>query len=131
MKTLTRSILDLTRSSKNAVSIQCGRRFISSIKATNLDNALLVYGEIPNKSYLQVRGPDTIGFLNGLVTSKLLPTFVKKNLTTIEVSDEKIRRTLIITSPRSSMRRKATGEFITPKVTTGHISHALVSIVRS
>lgn len=92
MKTLTRSILDLTRSSKNAVSIQCGRRFISSIKATNLDNALLVYGEIPNKSYLQVRGPDTIGFLNGLVTSKLLPTFVKKNLTTIEVSDEKNKK---------------------------------------
>lgn len=35
------------------------------------------------KSFLKVRGPEAPKFLNGLVTSKLLPSFTKKNLTTI------------------------------------------------
>ncbi|AMD20377.1 HDL367Wp [Eremothecium sinecaudum] len=39
--------------------------------------------EIPNKAFFKIRGPDSCKFLNGLVTCKLLPHFVKKSLTTI------------------------------------------------
>ena len=38
--------------------------------------------------YIKIYGPDTIKFLNGLCTSKLVPTFIKKNLTTISVAPE-------------------------------------------
>ena len=50
------------------------------------------YAQVPNKSYIQIRGPDTPKFLNGLVTSKLLPHFIKKNLTTIETDKGKTTR---------------------------------------
>ncbi|AQZ17037.1 IBA57 (YJR122W) [Zygosaccharomyces parabailii] len=36
-----------------------------------------------SKSFLKVRGPEAPKFLNGLVTAKLIPNFIKKNLTTI------------------------------------------------
>ncbi|SCU85622.1 LAFA_0D16754g1_1 [Lachancea sp. 'fantastica'] len=50
-------------------------------------HAQLKYCALPNKSFLHIRGPDAAKFLNGLVTSKMLPTYVKKNLTTITVDD--------------------------------------------
>lgn len=40
------------------------------------------------KSFLKIRGPEAPKFLNGLVTSKLLPSFTKKNLTTINPNQE-------------------------------------------
>lgn len=50
--------------------------------------ASFVYTELPNKSYIKLIGPEAPKFLNGLVTTKLLPSFVKKNLTTISPGDE-------------------------------------------
>ncbi|SCU77501.1 LADA_0A00782g1_1 [Lachancea dasiensis] len=50
--------------------------------------ARIDYCELPNKGYLHIKGPDAVKFINGLVTSKMLPTYVKKNLTTISVEDE-------------------------------------------
>lgn len=44
---------------------------------------LFKYSRLQDKSYVKVRGPDAVKFINGLVTSKLEETFVKKNLTTI------------------------------------------------
>ncbi|SCU85270.1 LAME_0D00738g1_1 [Lachancea meyersii CBS 8951] len=52
--------------------------------------AHLKYCEQLNKSFLHIKGPDAVKFLNGLVTSKMLPTYVKKNLTTIEVVDDSL-----------------------------------------
>lgn len=52
--------------------------------------ASFTYTPLPNKRYIRIRGPDTVKFLNGLVTSKLLPTYVKKNLTTISPDDLKM-----------------------------------------
>ncbi|KAH3685925.1 hypothetical protein WICPIJ_003115 [Wickerhamomyces pijperi] len=45
------------------------------------------FTELPSKELVSVKGPDSSKFLNGLITSKILPISVKKNLTTI--SDEK------------------------------------------
>lgn len=58
----------------------------SSRRSSSL--ARFQYCELPNKSHVHVRGPDSVKFLNGLVTSKLLPTYVKKKLTTISVEEE-------------------------------------------
>lgn len=44
------------------------------------------YALLDNKAYLRLIGRDSIKFLNGLVTSKLLPYYEKKNLTTIDSS---------------------------------------------
>ncbi|SCV02102.1 LAMI_0G15918g1_1 [Lachancea mirantina] len=52
-----------------------------------ITKASVKYCALPQKSYIKVRGPDSVPFLNGLTTSKLLPLYVKKNLTTIG-SDE-------------------------------------------
>lgn len=49
---------------------------------------LLKYCELPHRSHLHIRGPDAVKFLNGLMTSKLIPTYVKKNLTTISMESE-------------------------------------------
>ncbi|CUS24839.1 LAQU0S20e01024g1_1 [Lachancea quebecensis] len=75
---LRRSITALLRYGQPAL--------VSSRHSSSL--ARFQYCELPNKSHLHVRGPDAVKFLNGLVTSKLLPTYVKKKLTTISVKEE-------------------------------------------
>ncbi|AET41047.1 Iba57p Ecym_7199 [Eremothecium cymbalariae DBVPG len=44
--------------------------------------------EIPDKSFINIRGPDAHKFLNGLVTAKLIPNIVKKSLATISPDDK-------------------------------------------
>ena len=44
---------------------------------------LIKYAELENKGYIEVMGPESVKFINGLVSSKLQATFIKKNLTTI------------------------------------------------
>lgn len=44
---------------------------------------LFKYAGLNNKSYIKVHGPEAVKFINGLVSSKLQESFVKKNLTTI------------------------------------------------
>ncbi|KOG98702.1 Iba57p [Saccharomyces eubayanus] len=56
-------------------------------KVATKPDGIFSYALIDNKSYIKIRGPDTVKFLNGLITSKLLPNFIKKNLTTIENSE--------------------------------------------
>lgn len=34
--------------------------------------------KLDNKAFISVTGPDSVKFLSGLVTSKLLPTYIKK-----------------------------------------------------
>lgn len=66
----------------------CGsilRRFSSVSSGSKFK---FLWCESTHKSYIKVTGPDSIKFLNGLVTSKLQPTFVKKNLTTITEKDQ-------------------------------------------
>ncbi|KAL3230841.1 hypothetical protein RNJ44_01290 [Nakaseomyces bracarensis] len=77
-----------SKPSVRSINIIRKNRLLHDLRAKVSSNAVLVYSEVPNKSYIQIRGPDTVGFLNGLITSKLLPTFVKKNLTTIEVNKD-------------------------------------------
>lgn len=60
------------------------RRSISSTE----QHGIFKFASVNNKSYLKIRGPDSVKFLNGLVTSKLQPTFIKKNLTTISPDDQ-------------------------------------------
>lgn len=65
-------------------------RLNSTNAATNMRpevSGLFQYTQLTNKSYLKIRGPDTIKFLNGMITSKLQPHFVKKNLMTINDKD--------------------------------------------
>lgn len=40
------------------------------------------------KSFLKLRGPEAPKFLNGLVTAKLIPNFIKKNLTTVNPDED-------------------------------------------
>ncbi|OWB66660.1 hypothetical protein B5S30_g2003 [[Candida] boidinii] len=44
--------------------------------------------KLDNKAFVSVTGPDSVKFLSGLVTSKLLPTYIKKNQYTITPKDE-------------------------------------------
>lgn len=62
-------------------------RSFSNQPVKTTPDGIFSYAPINNKSYIKIRGPDTVKFLNGLITSKLLPTFIKKNLTTIENSE--------------------------------------------
>ncbi|CCF55756.1 hypothetical protein KAFR_0A03210 [Kazachstania africana CBS 2517] len=62
----------------NNIAFKTVRRYTSS-----KPDGILRYAKLTEKSYLKIHGPDTIKFLNGLVTSKLLPNFTKKNLTTV------------------------------------------------
>ncbi|GAV48652.1 hypothetical protein ZYGR_0N00560 [Zygosaccharomyces rouxii] len=55
--------------------------------ARRFNHATLQYAS-NKKSFLKIRGPEAPKFLNGLVTSKLLPAFTKKNLTTINPHQE-------------------------------------------
>lgn len=57
------------------------RRSFSSVRDT--DKGLLQFSRTSNKAYIKIRGPDSPKFLNGLLTSKIIPFFTKKNLTTI------------------------------------------------
>lgn len=67
---------------------QCFNKQIQAYSTlSERSKAHLKYCLLPDKSFLQIRGPDTVKFLNGLVMAKLLPTYVQKNLTTI-VPDE-------------------------------------------
>ncbi|CCK70259.1 Iba57p KNAG_0D05210 [Huiozyma naganishii CBS 8797] len=45
------------------------------------------FSKLSNKSFVKIWGPDTVKFLNGLLTTKLQPFFLKKNLTTISAND--------------------------------------------
>lgn len=71
-----------------SVLLQRVVRHLSTSPATDDPKGLLQYSEAASKSYIKIRGPDAPKFLNGLVTSKLLPFFVKKNLTTINPHEE-------------------------------------------
>lgn len=62
--------------------------------STSNDRGLLRFSRTNNKSYLKVRGPDSPKFLNGLLTSKVIPFFVKKNLTTINPDEEELTNTV-------------------------------------
>ncbi|KAH3902474.1 Iba57p SCDLUD_000051 [Saccharomycodes ludwigii] len=67
------------------------RFFNSSSKTLNnnhkIPKATCIYTELPKKSYISIYGPDTPKFLNGLITTKLVPKFIKKNLMTITPED--------------------------------------------
>ncbi|GMG37569.1 unnamed protein product [Ambrosiozyma monospora] len=45
--------------------------------------------KLKSKNLLSIKGPDSTKFINGLITSKLLPSFTKKNQTTISEQDLK------------------------------------------
>ncbi|EDO15672.1 hypothetical protein Kpol_1008p9 [Vanderwaltozyma polyspora DSM 70294] len=70
-------------------------RFGSTSTALNSDltetQACFRYSEISNKAYIKIIGPEAPKFLNGLVTAKLLPKFVKKNLTTISPNSDTLK----------------------------------------
>ncbi|QLQ78607.1 hypothetical protein HG537_0A08540 [Torulaspora globosa] len=51
--------------------------------SNSAQGSLIRYSRTTDKSYIKIRGPDTPKFLNGLLTSKVIPFFIKKNLTTI------------------------------------------------
>lgn len=62
----------------------------SGFKQSNTELSLVYMKRLPptEHQYIKIYGPDTIKFLNGLCTSKLVPTFIKKNLTTISMAPE-------------------------------------------
>ncbi|KAG0669084.1 ccr4 associated factor [Maudiozyma exigua] len=74
-------------------SIYCTSRnilpFYSSIRWNSTENqpvkisGLFKYAGLNSKSYIRVHGPEAVKFINGLVSSKLQESFIKKNLTTI------------------------------------------------
>lgn len=71
-----------------SVVLQRVGRHLSTTTVTDKSKGLLQYAPTASKAYIKVRGPDAPKFLNGLVTSKLLPFFIKKNLTTINPLEE-------------------------------------------
>lgn len=50
-------------------------------------NGIFNYTLLPHKSYIKLWGPESVKFLNGMITSKLQPQFTKKNLMTIDYND--------------------------------------------
>lgn len=58
--------------------------------STDIGKGLLQYSRTNDKSYIRIRGPDAPKFLNGLLTSKLVPFFIKKNLTTINPDGDQV-----------------------------------------
>lgn len=72
-----------------SISLFLRRKFSSNNNLTSLPNPTFLSCLLPHKSFIKIIGPDATKFLNGLVTSKLIPTYIKKNLTTIP-SDEEI-----------------------------------------
>lgn len=65
--------------------MQCIRRYFSSLNPNQLFR--FESCQLKNKSYIKIIGPDSVKFLNGLITSKLQPNFVKKNLTTLSLDE--------------------------------------------
>lgn len=61
--------------------LSLGTRCLSN--SAKSGKGLIQYSQTTNKSYIKIRGPDSPKFLNGLLTSKIIPYFIKKNLTTI------------------------------------------------
>lgn len=61
--------------------LMLGCRGLSTSRA--VEQGLLRFSRTKNKSYIKIRGPESPKFLNGLLTSKVIPFFIKKNLTTI------------------------------------------------
>lgn len=57
-----------------------GRRFQHTVPECG-------HAVLTNKSLISVEGPDAVKFLNGLVTYKMLPSFIKKNETTISTKE--------------------------------------------
>ncbi|KAH3672737.1 hypothetical protein WICMUC_004143 [Wickerhamomyces mucosus] len=69
------------------------RPFVLSKTFKTLTNTIPLagYSELESRSLISITGPDASKFLNGLITSKIVPSSVKKNLTTItESSSESI-----------------------------------------
>lgn len=68
---------------------QCFSRRVRHLSTSNdIRKGLIHYSRTSDKSYIKIRGPDSPKFLNGLLTSKLIPFFIKKNLTTINPDEE-------------------------------------------
>ncbi|QLL33743.1 hypothetical protein HG536_0F00680 [Torulaspora globosa] len=61
--------------------LSLGARYLST--SAESSRGLIQYSRTTDKSYIRIRGPDSPKFLNGLLTSKIVPFFTKKNLTTI------------------------------------------------
>lgn len=75
-------------------------RFHSIVSTQNEVTGLFQYTKLTQKTYLKIRGPDTIEFLNGMITTKMKPYFVKKNLMTINDHDKsQIKGSSIIDFP--------------------------------
>ncbi|AGO10624.1 AaceriABR170Wp [[Ashbya] aceris (nom. inval.)] len=53
---------------------------------------------LPGKSFISVRGPDAVKFLNGLITAKLAPEVVKKSLTTVNPDVREVERHPLISN---------------------------------
>ncbi|CAB4255610.1 similar to Saccharomyces cerevisiae YJR122W IBA57 Mitochondrial matrix protein involved in the incorporation of iron-sulfur clusters into mitochondrial aconitase-type proteins [Maudiozyma barnettii] len=78
-----------TRLSLNVHPFTTTRRTIETASTSTkppVINGLFKYAQLNNKSYIKINGPDSVKFINGLVSSKLQESFVKKNLTTIDAS---------------------------------------------
>ncbi|CCH63030.1 hypothetical protein TBLA_0J00300 [Henningerozyma blattae CBS 6284] len=75
----------MLKTTKAAISINKSQLYspCKRFSSTILEKGLFQFTEVPDKSYIEIKGPDSLTFLNGLVTTKLLPYFKKKNLTTI------------------------------------------------
>lgn len=79
-----RTLLWPARISLNQRPAALLRRTMSSLPVDSAHiETVLKYARLDNKGYIEVEGPEAVKFLNGLVTSKLQASFVKKNLTTI------------------------------------------------
>lgn len=63
-------------------------RIFQRFNSTNDITGSFQYTRLTTKSYIKIWGPDTIKFLNGMITSKLQPHFIKKNLMTINANDK-------------------------------------------
>ncbi|SMN21015.1 similar to Saccharomyces cerevisiae YJR122W IBA57 Mitochondrial matrix protein involved in the incorporation of iron-sulfur clusters into mitochondrial aconitase-type proteins [Maudiozyma saulgeensis] len=78
-----------TRLSLNLQPLIITRRSIETA-STNVQQpvikGLFEYARLNNKSYIKIKGPESVKFINGLVSSKLQESFIKKNLTTIDAN---------------------------------------------
>lgn len=68
--------------------VQVSRQILKRFHSTDEISGSFQYTKLTNKSYIKIWGPDTIKFLNGMITSKLQPHFIKKNLMTINDQDK-------------------------------------------
>ncbi|GME81674.1 unnamed protein product [Ambrosiozyma monospora] len=70
------------RLSHFTITVSVTRRAFSTLPTKGLI-------KLKSKNLLSIKGPDSTKFINGLITSKLLPSFTKKNQTTISEQDLK------------------------------------------